>query len=157
MDFGNYGFVLGVHSTLRWLVVVAGLVATVAAWSGRLGSRSWADSTTAAGRVFALAMDLQFVVGAVLYTALSPAVAASMRNAANAMQDAQQRFWMVEHPAAMILALVFAHVGVIKAKRPAGSDAHRQAARYFTLALLLVLAALPWPFLTHGRPLLPSW
>jgi len=157
MDFPNYGLVLAIHSTLRWLIVVAGLVATVAAWAGRLGSRSWADSTTAAGRMFAVAMDVQVVVGLILYVVLSPAVAAAMRNPANAMQDGQQRFWMVEHPTAMILALMLAHVGVVKAKRPAGSDAHRQAARYFTLALLLVLAALPWPFLTHGRPLLPSW
>jgi hypothetical protein len=34
------------------------------------------------------------------------------------MQDAQERFWMVEPPTVMILAPVLVHVGVITAKRP---------------------------------------
>jgi hypothetical protein len=73
------------------------------------------------------------------------------------MADSQHRFWMLEHPAAMIAALVLAHVGVAKSTRRAGTDGHRQAAWYFTIAFLLVVAVLPWPFLDHGRPLMPSW
>ena len=36
-------------------------------------------------------------------------------------------------------------------------DGHRQAAWYFTIAMMLVVAALPWPFTHYGRPLLPKW
>ena len=157
MDFEAYGLVLGLHSTLRWVVVGTGVAAAAAAWAARLGSRSWTDTTLAMGRTFAVTMDLQLVVGLILYLALSPTVASGLSNVSGAMSDAQHRFWMLEHPAAMIAALVFAHVGVAKSTRRAGTDGHRQAAWYFTIAFLLVVAVLPWPFLDHGRPLMPSW
>jgi hypothetical protein len=158
MDFEAYGLVLAAHSTLRWVVLVAGLVAAVASWAARFGVKSWTDTTTSAGRVFAVAMDLQLVVGLVLYVVLSPTVAAGLGDMSGAMGDAQHRFWMVEHPAAMILALVLAHVGAAKSRRAVrAEDGPGPSAWYFTLALLLVVAVLPWPFLTYGRPLMPSW
>jgi hypothetical protein len=157
MDFDTYGLVLAIHSTVRWVVLGAGLVASVAAWAGRLGSASWTDTTTGAGRAFAVAMDLQLVVGLVLYLALSPAVTVGMGNPSAAMADAQQRFWMIEHPMAMVLGLVLAHIGVAKSRRRAGTAGSRQAAWFFTIAVLLVAAMVPWPFLDYGRPLLPAW
>jgi len=157
MDFEAYGLVLAIHSTLRWAALAAGLVAVGAAWVGRVAGSSWADTTSGAGRVFAVAMDIQLVAGLVLYLALSPTVSAGLGNLSGAMADSQHRFWMLEHPAAMIAALVLAHVGVAKSTRRAGTDGHRQAAWYFTIAFLLVVAVLPWPFLDHGRPLMPSW
>jgi hypothetical protein len=102
-------------------------------------------------------MDLQLAVGLVLYVALSPTVATGLRNVSWAMADVQYRFWMVEHPAAMILALVLAHIGAAKSRHRAGADGYRGAVWYFTFAFLLVAALVPWPFLDYGRPLLPSW
>jgi hypothetical protein len=157
MDFEAYGLVLGLHSTLRWVAVGAGVAAAAAAWAARLGSRSWTDTTLAMGRTFAVTMDLQLVVGLILYLALSPTVASGLSNVSGAMIDAQHRFWMLEHPAAMVIALVLAHVGVATARRARPSDGPGPAAWYFTLAIVLVLAVLPWPFLGYGRPLLPSW
>jgi len=158
MDFEAYGLVLGIHSTLRWVVLGAGLLAAAAAWASRFGSKSWTDTTTAAGRAFAVAMDLQLVVGLLLYVVLSPTVAAGLGDMSGAMGDAQHRFWMVEHPAAMILALVLAHIGAAKSRRAVRAEGGAgPSAWYFTLAFLLVVAVLPWPFLDHGRPLLPSW
>ena len=157
MDFEAYGLVLGLHSTLRWVVVGTGVAAAAAAWAARLGSRSWTDTTLAMGRTFAVTMDLQLVVGLILYLALSPTVASGLGNISGAMGDAPHRFWMIEHPAAMLVALVLAHVGVAKARRARPSDGPGPAAWYFTLAIVLVLAVLPWPFLDYGRPLLPSW
>jgi hypothetical protein len=158
MDFEAYGLVLAIHSTLRWVALAAGVVATAAAWGSRLGSSSWADTTSGAGRAFAVAMDLQLVVGLVLYVVLSPSVAAGLGNMSGAMADSQHRFWMIEHPAAMILALVLAHVGAAKSRRAVRTeDGTDPSAWYFTLALLLVVAVLPWPFFDYGRPLLPNW
>jgi len=157
MDTGGYGFVLAAHSTLRWLILAAGIVATVRAWSGRLGRRSWTRTDSLAARVFVMGMDIQLVVGVLLYGVFSPVVAAAMSRAAIAMQNRGLRFWMVEHPLAMIVALALAHVGWLKAKRTTGPDAHRQASLYFTLAVLIVLASIPWPFFSYGRALLPSW
>jgi len=157
MDTGGYGFVLAAHSTLRWLILAAGIVATVRTWSGRFGRRSRTRTDSLAARVFVTGMDIQLVVGVLLYGVFSPVVAAAMSRTAIAMQNRGLRFWMVEHPLAMIVAVALAHVGWLKAKRTTGPDAHRQASLYFTLAVLIVLASIPWPFFSYGRALLPSW
>ena len=124
MDFEAYGLVLAIHSTLRWVALGAGVVAAAAAWGARLGSSSWADTTSGAGRAFAITMDLQLVVGLVLYLALSPTVASGLGNMSGAMADSQHRFWMVEHPVAMIVALSWR----TSASRRAGTDRARKGA-----------------------------
>jgi len=157
MDTGGYGFVLAAHSTLRWLILAAGIVATVRAWSGLLGRGSWTRTDSLAARVFVMGMDIQLVVGVLLYGVFSPVVAAAMSRTAIAMQNRGLRFWMVEHPLAMMVAVALAHVGWLRAKRSTGPDVHRQASLYFTLAILIVLASIPWPYFSYGRALLPSW
>jgi uncharacterized Tic20 family protein len=157
MDFEAYGVVLAAHSTLRWVALGVGLVAALAAWARRLGSESLTDTAATAGRAFAVTMDLQLVVGLVLYLVLSPAVASGLGNISGAMADPHHRFWMLEHPAAMVVALALAHIGVAKDRRASRSDGLGPGAWYFTVAFLIVVAMVPWPFLDHGRPLLPSW
>jgi uncharacterized Tic20 family protein len=157
MDFEAYGVVLAIHSTLRWVALGVGLVAALAAWARRLGSEGLTDTAATAGRAFAVTMDFQLVVGLVLYLVLSPTVASGLGNMSGAMADAHHRFWMVEHPAVMIASLVLAHIGVAKNRRAIRKDGSGPSAWYFTVAFLLVVAMVPWPFLDHGRPLLPSW
>jgi hypothetical protein len=55
----------------------------------------------------------------------------------------------------MFLALVVAHIGSVMAKRAAESKrAHTIVAVSLTVALLMILAAIPWPFREAiGRPL----
>jgi hypothetical protein len=65
-----------------------------------------------------------------------------------AMKNGAWRFWAVEHPALMILAVVFAHLG-----RPGrGSTVGKRAMLWYGLALLAILLATPWPFMPQGRP-----
>jgi hypothetical protein len=48
-------------------------------------------------------------------------------------------------------------VGKIKSKRAASDTAgHKAVATYYGITLLIILAAMPWPFRADiGRPLLP--
>jgi hypothetical protein len=57
----------------------------------------------------------------------------------------------------MLLAVILAHVGGVMARRAAGDTAKfRQQAVWFTLAVLAVLLAIPWPWLSYGRALFPG-
>ncbi|MCX6552641.1 MAG: hypothetical protein NTY02_16835 [Acidobacteria bacterium] len=154
--YGSYGLVLYVHSLLRWVVVAMGVAATARAWSGRLGGKPWTGTDGAFGRAFVVAMDVQFLVGLVLYGVLSPAVAGALSNMAVAMQSRGMRFWLIEHPLSALVAVVLAHIGFLKAKR-GGAAAHRDTSIFFTLALLILLAAIPWPIFSYGRALWPTW
>ena len=140
-----YPTILTLHSWLRWLVILAGLWAVASAAARRAGDRD------RAGRVFTGGLDLQFVLGVLLFVALSPITRAALGDMGGAMKNRVWRFWTVEHPALMILALVFAHVGRMVSRR---SGTGKGPLLWYALALLAVLAATPWPFLAHGRPLL---
>jgi hypothetical protein len=102
--------------------------------------------------VFTVAFDLQLLVGLLLYGYFSPWVKVALANMGEAMKSAELRYWAVEHPLPMLVALALAHLGRARGKRPTAS--HRQAVVYFGLALLLVLMSTPWPFTSHARPLL---
>jgi hypothetical protein len=46
---------------------------------------------------------------------------------------------------------------VAKARKSRPADDPGPEAWLFTVAVLLIVLVLPWPFLDYGRPLLPSW
>jgi hypothetical protein len=66
----------------------------------------------------------------------------------------QVRFFAVEHALGMIAAVAVAHVMAVRSRR-ATVPAVRQ--RTWALgaigALALIALAIPWPFLSYGRPL----
>ncbi|MEY2647559.1 MAG: hypothetical protein RL282_272, partial [Bacteroidota bacterium] len=75
------------------------------------------------------------------------------------MKDPFIRFFQVEHPVSMLLAILFITLGRGMAKKDlSDSLKYRQAFVYFFVALLLLLAAVPWPFRGEiiGRPLFPG-
>jgi hypothetical protein len=153
--YGTYGTFLGIHSILRWAVVLLGVVAVARAVRARFGGRLWNEGDTLAGRLLVVALDIQLLLGIGMYAGLSPVVKAAMTNLALAMENRTLRFWVVEHPIAMIAAVVLAHVGFARARRAGGLGAQRSASLYFGLALVIVLVSIPWPFLPYGRSLWP--
>jgi hypothetical protein len=71
-----------------------------------------------------------------------------------AMRDPVARFWAVEHVGTMTLAVIAAHVGRVLARRAKTSSAQRLPLLIcFSIALVAILAAIPWPGLRAGRPL----
>ena len=151
-----YPTVLMLHSVLRWVILLAGLLAVARACAGWSGARSWTGADNRAGIWFTAALDLQLLVGLLLYLALSPLTEVAMGDPAAAMQNSGLRYWLVEHPLGVFVGLVFAHVGRVRIRR-ASTDAtrHKVAAIFFGIALVAVLASTPWPGTPNARPLFP--
>ena len=146
-----YEIVLTLHSLLRWVVVVFGVWAVVTA-AAAASRRSWTPGEARPGMLFTIGLDVQLLVGLLLYVVLSPVTRTALLDFGAAMRTSSIRFWAVEHPALMLLAVVLAHVGR-SATRYAGSDkAGARARLWFGLALLALLLATPWPFMPNGRP-----
>ncbi len=88
----------------------------------------------------------QLLIGIALYFT-SPKVVFS----ASSMKDAVLRFFLVEHPAMMILAIILITIGYVKANKAEDDlKKSRLLMIFFTSALILILAAIPWPFLNYG-------
>ena len=145
-----YSFVLVLHSWLRWIAIVAGIGATAAATS----SPPAGGASDRLGLVFMISMDLQMLLGLLLYVFLSPSTAAIFKNFGAAMKDPVARFWAVEHVTMMLAAVVLAHVGRVLARKAATPGAKRARLMIcFGLATLLMIAGTPWPGMRAGRPL----
>jgi hypothetical protein len=74
------------------------------------------------------------------------------------MKDATYRFFLVEHPLMMIIAIVFITIGRGQAKKSIPDAVkYKKAFWFFVVALILILAAIPWPFReVIGRPYFPG-
>lgn len=152
-----YDFVLTTHSWLRWAVLIAGIVAVIRAISGVVGRRRWTRADERAGFWFGTLVDLQMLIGLLLYFILSPVTRAAMADFGAAMGSSGLRFFAVEHVFGMIVAVALAHVGRSRTRKLSDDRArHRVAAICFVLALLAILVTIPWPGLPNGRPLFRS-
>lgn len=150
-----YGVVLNVHSWLRWVVIIAALWTILRAWVP--GPRPWTQADDRSVRVFIIALDVQMLLGLLLYFVLSPFTRQAMADMGMAMKVAGLRFFAVEHTLGMVIAITLAHVGAARIRKAAPERRHRIAAIYVVLALLAILASIPWPGLPAGRPLFRLW
>ena len=71
------------------------------------------------------------------------------------MANTGLRFWTVEHPFGMIVAIAVAHIGRSRIRKT--TDAvrrHRTALIFFTIALIVIVITIPWPGRAIiGRPM----
>jgi len=148
-----YNQVLGVRAVLASVAIMVALVVDaltdpmVGSFSDNLRSRL--------GRRHPLMYAASVPLGVFLYLVFSPTVQAAFGNIGAAMRNPEYRFFVVEHFFGMIIAIVLAHVGRVRSKK-AKTDAakFRGAAIFYGLALLIMLAAIPWPGMPAGRPLI---
>ena len=154
-----YTTLLTIHNLLRWVVLIAGLVTVIRAISGLSKSRSETANPPErgldrAGLIYTVSFDLQVLVGLILFFAVSPITTRALSDFAAAMGNTLMRYFTVEHSLMMLVALALAHVGRALSRRAVDDRAKfRRAAIWYTLSLVLMLVAIPWPFLEPGRPL----
>lgn len=130
---------LHAHSGLRWIVLILLLTSIIMGFINSAKNKPYKKGLYAATMGF---LHIQVIIGIIVlitrYFPLGVPMGEIMKNPA-------ARFVIVEHPTMMILAAIIATVGFSLGKR-AKTDAlrHRRTAVMFTIALLMVLFAIPW-------------
>jgi hypothetical protein len=148
-----YATVLTIHSWLRWAALALGAGAIVRAFRyrhdpGERFPKSRWDT------FFMLALDLQVLLGLVLYFGLSPFTREAMSDLAAAIRHPLLRFWAIEHAGAMFGAAIAVRIGRVRAMGAVTSMAcERQRLIWFGIAELIMIAGTPWPGVAGGRPL----
>lgn len=140
-----YVITLFVHSYLRWVVLVLGVLVFAKA----VVTRQRGPGDARLHRALIGVVDLQFLIGLALYVFLSPTTSVFFADPGAAMKVPDLRFFGVEHITGMVLGLAVLHMG-----RPRKSPTRRRVLITVGLFLALVLASIPWPFQSAGRPLL---
>ena len=119
------------------------------------GPRAWtpADDRVRCGCSL-IALDMQILLGLLLYFVLSPFTRQAMADFGAAMRSPGLRFFAVEHVFGMVIGdRAGPHRRGPDPQEPRRSARHRLAAIFFVLALLAILASIPWPGMPAGRPL----
>ena len=140
-----YSHLLAAHNLMRWLALAAGLAAFLVAASGWSGAKPAGPALRRFSLLFVIVMDLQFLLGLILFLGLSPVTRAAFQNMAEAMKIQESRFFTVEHTTYMLIAVALAHLGGILARKMK----IRGATMAYLFSVLLMLAGIPW-----WRPLL---
>lgn len=134
------------HSGLRWLVLIALIVAV---FNAGFKMNTSVTFTAADKRINLLALiftHLQFVLGLLLYFT-SPLV----QFGTGTMKNTVLRFYTVEHISLMLIAIALVTIGYSKAKRASQArKKFKQTFMFYLIGLILILAAIPWPFRNLG-------
>lgn len=135
---------------LRWAVLLFGVWAVFAALGAVISKRAYKSSDNKVSLFFMISCDIQLLLGLILYfTGMWLEKVKSGMGAV--MKDPLERFFAIEHALMMIIAWLLVHIGRSMVKR-SNSDAqkHKRTLIYFGIALLIILAMIPWPFRQPG-------
>jgi hypothetical protein len=118
------------HSGWRYIVLVLLVIALIQALSGWLGKKPYTEGNRKINLFTLISVHIQILIGLVLYF-ISPLVKAGIT------------YWKMEHIGMMIFAAILVTVGNARSKKGEDSIAkHRNVALYFTLALIIIIAAI---------------
>jgi hypothetical protein len=147
-----YGGLLGLHSLLRWAMIIFLIINIVRvnveadqhfdkvdkAWSLRLLVTTHVNLLVALYLYFFGPNGLQ-VISTEKYTAK------------DVMEQPNLRFWLIEHPIMMLISITIITISHTYSKKDIEpKKKHRIMSILYIIALLIILAAVPWPFRGDG-------
>ncbi len=150
---------LHLHNLLRWVIIILLLVSIVKAWSGWKGKKVFTPGDKKVWLFTMISAHITLLLG--LYQVAFGRfgfVTTSLPAGTSFMKDKFFRFYWVEHPTGMILAIVLITLGYGMAKKAVTDEVkYKKAFYYFLIALIFILASVPWPFREIiGRPIFPG-
>jgi uncharacterized membrane protein YfcA len=141
-----YNSLLFLHSIFRWLVLISLLYALLRAYHGYKNKRSFARADNSTRHWAATIAHVQLILGFTLYL-ISPLVKYFYTARSESRTTGEPLFFGMVHIAVMLSAIVVITIGSSLAKRrETDPEKFRTMLVWFSVALLLILAAIPWPF-----------
>lgn len=141
-----YEVLLRLHSFTRWLVLISLVVAIIVAYKGWLGKKSFTPFANKVRHITATVAHVQLLLGLLLYF-ISPLVQYFLTYFKEAVHQREYRFFGMEHISMMVIAVTLITIGSSSAKRKTNDTTkYRIMALLFTVALLVILSSIPWPF-----------
>ncbi|HTL82213.1 MAG TPA: cytochrome B [Bacteroidia bacterium] len=134
-----------VHSALRWVLLIFLLITIFKSMSGWLGKKTFTSSDRKLAVTTVIFAHLQLIIGLILYF---QGKWYQSIDTTDEMMKSVHRFFGMEHVTMMLLAIIFITVGSASSKR-ASSDTrkHKRIFVWFLISLVVILAAIPWPFM----------
>ena len=147
------------HNFLRWVILILLVFSIIKSYTGWQQKKLFSPGdkkiwlfTMIAAHITLLIGLYQWLFGR--YGIISPGIPEGV----HLMKDKFYRFFLVEHPAGMIISIVLITLAHGMAKKAVSDETkYKKAFWYFTIALLVILITVPWPFREIvGRPIFPG-
>ncbi len=128
------------HSGLRWIALVLLLLAI----SNAFTAKTYEKKHRLVNMFAMISLHTQLLIGLVLYFTSD-----KVQFIEGWMKSPLLRFYGMEHLAGMLIAIVLVTIGHSKSKKASeSSDKFKAIKLWYVLALILILAFIPWPFRT---------
>jgi membrane protein DedA with SNARE-associated domain len=128
------------HSGLRWIALVLLLLAIYNAFT----AKEYEKKHRLVNMFAMISLHTQLLIGLVLYFTSD-----KVQFIEGWMKSPLLRFYGMEHFAGMLIAIVLVTIGHSKSKKATeSSDKFKAIKLWYVLALVLILAFIPWPFRT---------
>lgn len=150
MSTSLHDILVHIHSVGRWLLILLLLIAIFNSLVA--GQRPFIKSDARTGLILTIVADLMLLLGLVLWF-MGPFGYSTVQSMGfkSAMQNDVTRFFVMEHSVGMLIAIVLIHIGKAQAKKKIiDRKKHVRTMVFYLIALLVILATVPWPFLTAG-------
>jgi hypothetical protein len=151
MDTTLYDAVVHTHSIGRWILLLLLLFAILNSLIA--GKRPYIRTDNRLGLILTIVADLMLLMGIYLWFT-SKAWGYNQIKAIGmeeVMKNNAVRFFTIEHLAGMLIAIILIHIGKSQGKKAISDRAkHRRTMIFYLVALLIILASIPWPFRDIG-------
>ena len=128
---------------MRWVVLALLVVTIFKAWSTKRNASGFSAGQAKLGLFSMISLHIQLLLGLALYFMKGWA---SMLGTPGVMSSTVMRFFAVEHLVGMLIAIVFGTLGHSLVKRASTDELkNRRQFRYFLIALVIIIASIPWP------------
>jgi len=140
-----YSTVKMLHSYWAYLVLLMIVVATFNALIKHFGKKEYEAKDFRISLFTLIVSHIQLLIGIVLFFAADYLSLISDMGMGEVMKDPVLRSNIIEHPFTMIIAVALITVGYSKHKKKLTSPSKlKTLAIFYTLALVLILAKIPW-------------
>ena len=145
---------LHLHSFLRWVIIVLAVVVIYKSYTGMKSGRPFTSGDKKTGLFLMIAAHTELLIG--LYQwftgqwGLKRIQEVGMKEV---MHNGVFRFFAIEHITGMIIAIALITVGRgVSKKNLPDAVKHTKTFWFILIALVIILASVPWPFREAGRP-----
>ncbi|MCS3869873.1 magnesium-transporting ATPase (P-type) [Chryseobacterium ginsenosidimutans] len=141
-----YQTITFLHSTFRWLVLLSLLYSIFRAYKGYFLDKEFSKTDNSVRHWTATIAHIQLVLGITLYSQ-SPIIKYFWTHFSEAKESFDLLFFGLIHIFLMLFSIILITVGSSISKRKSTEkEKFKTILIYFTIALLVIFIAIPWPF-----------
>lgn len=134
-----------IHSYWAYIVLIILIVATVNAIIGLSSKKEFKDKDLRISLFALISSHIQLIIGFIAYYTSSFYNVMREVGMGEVMKNSELRKPLIEHPIMIIVAIALITVGFSKHKKKNTDSAKfKTIAVFYTIALILILAVIPW-------------